>query len=80
MKTVKMILLGILCVFFAACEKNNDDDSTGSGDGPGGGTGSGNNKLKTGQIEIKVEPNSGKKITFTAVAKKNNNRLGSWAS
>ena len=65
MKTVKMILVGILCVLFVACDKNNDDADDGAGDG-----GSGNNKLKTGQVEIKVEPNNSKKVKFRATAKK----------
>ena len=70
MKTVKMLLIGMLCAFFVACEKNEADDSNGSGDGTGGGTGNGSNKLKTGQIEMKVEPDKDKKVTFNATAKK----------
>ena len=61
MKKVKMLLIGILCVFLG-CDKNNDGSDDGGGNG--------NNKLKTGQIEIKVEPNSDKKVTFNATAKK----------
>ena len=60
MKTVKILLIGALCVFFTSCDKDEDNVEIGNG----------NNKLSNGQIEIKVEPNNSKKVAFYATAKK----------
>ena len=59
MKSIKIILIGMLCTFLVTCNKNEDDDSGGS-----------NNGLKSGQIEIKADPDKDNKISFYATAKK----------
>ena len=59
MKTIRIILIGMLCTFLVSCNKDEDNGSGGS-----------NNGLKSGQIEFKAYPDKDNKISFFATAKK----------